>query len=143
MHKPTKEEIETVLQSHAEWLKHSSKGKQADFSNMDLSDANLSRANLSRANLSRANLSDANLTDANLTDAYLTDADLSNANLFGANLSCTYLNKFKGNRYLIVSNHLPDCAPTELDLDRIIQKSYNFHCNYDDYLKLISVFDID
>ncbi len=103
MHKPTKEEIETVLQSHAEWLKGNSKGKRADFSNMDL----------------------------------------TNANLFGANLSCTYLNKFKGNRYLIVSNHLPDCAPTELDLDRIIQKSYNFHCNYDDYLKLVSELDTD
>jgi len=92
----TKDELNTILEKHALWVKSSEGGERANLSGADLRDADLSGANLSGANLRGADLRgadlryadlrDANLRDANLSDANLRDANLSDANLSGANL---------------------------------------------------------
>ena len=86
------EELKTVLDQHAKWLRGEQGGKRADLrcanlSGADLRCANLSGADLSDANLSGADLSDADLRGADLWDAYLRGANLSDANLRGADLS--------------------------------------------------------
>ncbi len=57
----TKDELKTILEKHAMWLKSSECGERANLSRANLSCADLSRANLSCADLSRANLRGANL----------------------------------------------------------------------------------
>jgi hypothetical protein len=75
-------ELKSVLDLHAKWLRGEEGGSRAN-----LCGANLSRASLRGANLSRADLRGANLYGANLSDANLRGADLIGANLCGANLS--------------------------------------------------------
>ena len=76
----TREELATMLESHAKWLRNEG-GTRADLSSADLSSAYLSGAYLSHANLSHANLSHANLSGANLSGANLSHANLSGADL--------------------------------------------------------------
>jgi hypothetical protein len=83
----TKDELASILKSHAEWLEDSNTGARAYLSRANLSGDYLSLANLSGAYLSGANLSGAYLSGANLSGADLSGADLSRANLSGANLS--------------------------------------------------------
>jgi uncharacterized protein YjbI with pentapeptide repeats len=101
----TKEEIESILESHLKWLDGNVDGVRANLSGADLSRANLSgadlsgadlsRADLSRADLSGADLSRANLSVANLSWANLSQAKLSRANLSWANLSWANLSVAK------------------------------------------------
>jgi hypothetical protein len=87
MKKISKEELATILENHAKWIRDQEGGVRADLSGADLSRANLYGADLSGANLSRANLSRADLYGANLSGANLSRANLSRADLSGANLS--------------------------------------------------------
>ena len=89
MNTHTKEELATVLEKHAKWLRGQAGGSRANLSRADLRGADLSGANLSRADLrgaylSGAYLSGAYLSGADLRGAYLSGADLSGANLSGA-----------------------------------------------------------
>jgi hypothetical protein len=83
----TKDELASILKSHAAWLRGEAGGQCANLSGADLRGANLSDANLSGADLSDAHLSRADLLRADLSDAHLSRADLRGANLRGANLS--------------------------------------------------------
>ena len=85
------EELKTIIDQHAAYLRNEVSGKHADLSRANLSGADLSRANLSRANLSGADLSRANLSGADLSRANLSRANLSGAYLSGAYLSGAYL----------------------------------------------------
>jgi hypothetical protein len=80
------DELKSVLDLHAKWLRGEEGGSRANLYGADLSDADLRRANLRRANLSDADLRRADLRDANLVGANLSGADLSYANLIGADL---------------------------------------------------------
>lgn len=81
MRRLTKEELETILDLHAKWLRGESGGVRAKLCSIDLRFADLRDANLAYANLHNADLSGANLNCA----------DLSYANLHNADLSCAYL----------------------------------------------------
>jgi uncharacterized protein YjbI with pentapeptide repeats len=85
--KPTPEELRTILDAHAKWLRGDKDGTRANLSGANLSRAYLFGANLSRAYLFGANLSGADLSGANLSGANLSGADLSRAYLSGADLS--------------------------------------------------------
>ena len=141
MNKPTVSDINKILKDHAKWLKNPHTGKQANFSGMDLSNADLPNADLSGANLTCAYLSYAYLKGANLSGANLKGANLTGANLADANLQSTYFHYLKNGCRIRVTNTLPDRHPNSLDLDQTVRGSY-FNCNYDDYLKLVSMFDI-
>jgi len=67
----TPDQIKTILDAHARWLR---------------GEPGVERADLSSANLRGANLSSADLRGANLGDADLRGADLIRADLRGANL---------------------------------------------------------
>jgi hypothetical protein len=73
------DEIKSVLDLHAKWLRDEEGGSRADLSRTNLSGANLYGANLSDADLIGANLRDANLRYANLVGANLSDASLYGA----------------------------------------------------------------
>lgn len=64
-----KDELATILEKHAKWLRGEDDGARA----------NLESANLARANLESAYLAGANLESANLESAYLEDAYLEGA----------------------------------------------------------------
>jgi hypothetical protein len=80
------DELKSVLDLHAKWLRGEEGGSRADLSRTNLSGANLIGANLRGADLRDANLRGANLYGANLYGADLIGADLRDANLIGANL---------------------------------------------------------
>jgi hypothetical protein len=81
-----RDELNTILDKHAKWLRGEDGGNRANLCDADLSSANLCGAGLRSANLCDADLSSANLCGADLSYADLCDADLSSANLCGANL---------------------------------------------------------
>jgi len=61
----TQEEIQTILDLHASWLRGEDDGKRANLSRADLSGADLTGANLTGANLSEADLTGAEWTTDN------------------------------------------------------------------------------
>jgi hypothetical protein len=89
-------DIASILDGHAKWLRDEPKGTRANLRDADLRDADLRDANLRDADLRWAdlrgadlcwaNLRCANLRDADLRGAYLRDANLRGANLRDANL---------------------------------------------------------
>jgi hypothetical protein len=79
------DELKSVLDLHAKWLRNEEGGSHADLRHAYLSGANLRRADLRRADLSYANLYGADLSHANLIGANLSGANLCGANLYGAN----------------------------------------------------------
>jgi len=101
------DELRTILNRHAAWLRGESGGERADLTRANLTRANLTRANLTGANLNRANLVEADLTRASLTGASLTgasltgadlnEASLTGADLYGANLRGVNLWNCAGN----------------------------------------------
>ena len=80
------DEIKSMLEKHAKWLKNEDGGEQADLRWADLRWADLRGANFSEANFSEANLRGANLSRADLREANLREADLRGANLRGADI---------------------------------------------------------
>ena len=87
----TRDEINTIIDRHAAWLRGDPSGQRANLSGANLYGANLRGANLygadlRSANLSSADLRSANLYGANLYGANLYGADLRGADLYGANL---------------------------------------------------------
>jgi hypothetical protein len=82
----TPEEIRTVLDKHAAWLRGDDNGIRADLRGAYLGGANLRGAYLRGAYLGGANLGGANLGGADLRGAYLRGANLGGANLRNANL---------------------------------------------------------
>ena len=129
----------------------------ANLSRADLSRANLRYANLSRANLSRANLRDADLRNANLDGANFRDADLRDTkNIPYIPLECPSEGSFIGWKKInkiLIKLEIPEDArrssattkkcrcdkakvldfydlnSTELNIDKIINHSYNM-CEY-------------
>jgi hypothetical protein len=85
------DELKSVLDLHAKWLRGEEGGSRANLYGADLYGADLSDANLYGADLSGADLSYANLIGADLRGADLSRADLRRANLIGANLYGAYL----------------------------------------------------
>ncbi len=83
----TPEEIKTLLDLHAKWLRGESDGAYADLAEANLTDADLTGADLRGANLRVANMTDANLRGADLRGANLRSADLAGANLTDADLA--------------------------------------------------------
>ncbi len=81
-----KQQIESVLKKHKDWLSLIEGGERANLCGADLRGADLRDANLRGADLRDANLCDANLCDADLRGANLCDANLCDADLRGANL---------------------------------------------------------
>ena len=84
-----REEVDEILKEHAKWLKDNTKGKQADFHEVDVSMTDfcgddLRYADFSRANLFGADLRYARLNGADLSYACLRDADLRDTDLRGA-----------------------------------------------------------
>ena len=73
----TAEQIQTILDLHARWLRGEAEGRRADLSRADLSDADLSGADLRGADLRVAVLRDADLRGADLSRAVLRGADIS------------------------------------------------------------------
>ena len=132
-------------------------GMRANLRGANLRYANLRYANLSRANLSRANLSDADLRNANLDGANLRDADLRDAkNIPYIPLECPSEGSFIGWKKInkiLIKLEIPEDArrssattkkcrcdkakvlgfydlnSTELNIDKIINNSYNT-CEY-------------
>ena len=132
-------------------------GMRANLRGANLRYANLRYANLSRANLSRANLSDADLRNANLRNANLRDADLRDAkNIPYIPLECPSEGSFIGWKKInkiLIKLEIPEDArrssattkkcrcdkakvlgfydlnSTELNIDKIINNSYNT-CEY-------------
>ena len=97
--KPTREEIETILNNHKHWLLDDCQGWQnmrAVLSGAVLSGAVLSGADLSGADLSGADLRSAVLSGAVLSGADLRSAVLSGAVLSGADLRSAVLSGAKG-----------------------------------------------
>ena len=72
----TLDELVTILEPHAKWLRGDPNGKRANLVGANLLSANLLSANLRSANLSGANLVGADLSGANLRSANLLSADL-------------------------------------------------------------------
>ena len=92
----TQEELASILDLHAKWLRGENGGIRADLRDTNLRYANLRYANLRYADLRYADLRDANLRDtdmrgASLRYADLRYADLRDTDLRGANLSDTDL----------------------------------------------------
>ena len=83
----TKEQLQAILDAHAEYLKTGDQAERADLSEANLSGADLSGAYLSGAYLSGADLSGADLSRADLRGADLRGADLRGADLRRADLS--------------------------------------------------------
>jgi uncharacterized protein YjbI with pentapeptide repeats len=83
----TKDELATILDKHAKWLRGEEGGAGANLAGAYLDGANLAGANLAGANLARANLAGAYLAGANLARANLAWANLAWANLAGAYLA--------------------------------------------------------
>ena len=130
---------------------------RANLRGANLRYANLRYANLSRANLSRANLRDADLRNANLDGANLRDADLRDAkNIPYIPLECPSEGSFIGWKKInkiLIKLEIPEDArrssattkkcrcdkakvlgfydlnSTELNIDKIINNSYNT-CEY-------------
>lgn len=101
MRKISEEELNKILEEHAEWLstRHTAKtrGNCANFSNLDLRHANFDCADLRDAwffgsdlilaNFSNAKLRGAKFKQANLRSAVLCGADMYGADLRGTNLA--------------------------------------------------------
>ena len=130
---------------------------RANLRGANLRYANLRYANLSRANLSRANLRDADLRNANLDGANFRDADLRDAkNIPYIPLECPSEGSFIGWKKInkiLIKLEIPEDArrssattkkcrcdkakvlgfydlnSTELNIDKIINNSYNT-CEY-------------
>ena len=130
---------------------------RANLRGANLSDANLRYANLSRANLRDADLRDADLRNANLDGANLRDADLRDAkNILYIPLECPSEGSFIGWKKInkiLIKLEIPEDArrssattkkcrcdkakvlgfydlnSTELNIDKIINNSYNT-CEY-------------
>lgn len=81
------EELQKVIQDHAEWLRVYKDNYDRDEAQIDKRRANLNKADLSGANLSNVDLSRANLDEADLSEGSLWSADLSGAKLKDADLS--------------------------------------------------------
>ena len=75
----TPEELQTILNSHRQWLQDSATGARADLRYADLREAHLRGAHLREANLTGASLTGADLTEAGLRGADLRGADLTGA----------------------------------------------------------------
>ena len=147
--------LNEILENHNHYLRRDVKGLAGMRAN--LRGANLRYANLSRANLSRANLSDADLRNANLRNANLRDADLRDAkNIPYIPLECPSEGSFIGWKKInkiLIKLEIPEDArrssattkkcrcdkakvlgfydlnSTELNIDKIINNSYNT-CEY-------------
>ena len=78
------DELKTVIDLHAKWLRDEPGGQQANLHGANLHGADLRRADLRKADLSGANLHGADLSGANLSWANLHGADLRGADLSGA-----------------------------------------------------------
>ena len=88
MREISREELEKILDDHADWLKSGRKqGVRADLCEANLRGANLYGANLSETDLREAKLSTANLREANLNKANLNKANLNKGTLNKADLS--------------------------------------------------------
>ena len=88
LRKITREELDTILKNHEQWLiTPGTKGKRANLTYTDLSYTDLSGVNLSGAILVCTDSSGANLAKANLSFTSLPCANLSGANLSGATLA--------------------------------------------------------
>lgn len=95
MRKPTKAEVNKILEDHNLWRGDRSKGKKADFSNLNLTGFNFDEislcsvsfedSNLTKASFRKTNLYGANLNGARLYEANFEGAELERANLEGAN----------------------------------------------------------
>ena len=90
--KPSKEELDKILDSHSKWLADPQKGQQAILCSLDLSQLDLSKVNLSKAVLEKVDLTDAILSDAIFDEAWLDgsifkDAKLGEASFINAELS--------------------------------------------------------
>ena len=131
--------------------------RNANLDGANLRDANLDGANLRNANLDGANLRDADLRDANLDEANLRDADLGGAkNILYIPLECPSEGSFIGWKKInkiLIKLEIPEDArrssattkkcrcdkakvlgfydlnSTELNIDKIINNSYNT-CEY-------------
>ena len=147
--------LNEILENHNHYLKRDVKGLASMRAN--LRGANLRYANLSRANLSRANLRDADLRNANLDGANFRDADLRDAkNIPYIPLECPSEGSFIGWKKInkiLIKLEIPEDArrssattkkcrcdkakvlgfydlnSTELNIDKIINNSYNT-CEY-------------
>ena len=147
--------LNEILENHNHYLKRDVKGLASMRAN--LRGANLRYANLRYANLSRANLRDADLRNANLDGANLRDADLRDAkNIPYIPLECPSEGSFIGWKKInkiLIKLEIPEDArrssattkkcrcdkakvlgfydlnSTELNIDKIINNSYNT-CEY-------------
>ena len=107
----TTDELKTILDQHALWLKDEGGGVKADLQGADLQGAylqcaNLQCANLHGANLQGANLQGADLRGANLQYADLQYADLQCADLQGADLDYSCLPLWCGSKKMIVDRRI-------------------------------------
>jgi len=66
MFRPTKKEIAKIVKDHENWVIGKSKGKRAEFSNMDLGSRTLSFLDLSGADFVNCDLTNANFEDSRL-----------------------------------------------------------------------------
>jgi Pentapeptide repeats (8 copies) len=115
----TADEIKSILELHAKWLKGLADGKRAKLTDADLTDADLTDADLTDAVLTDANLTGAVLTGAVLTGAVLTGADLTGAKLTdavltGAVLTGADLTPIRDDIYAVLSS-----APAEVEALRL------------------------
>jgi len=83
----TKEELQTVINKHRDWLNDTPGGSRADLTGAYLEGAYLTGADLRGADLTGADLRGADLRGADLTGADLRGADLRGAYLRGAYLT--------------------------------------------------------
>ena len=147
--------LNEILENHNHYLRRDVKGLASIRAN--LRGANLRYANLSRANLRGADLRDADLSYANLSCANLRDADLRDAkNIPYIPLECPSEGSFIGWKKInkiLIKLEIPEDArrssattkkcrcdkakvlgfydlnSTELNIDKIINHSYNT-CEY-------------
>ena len=107
------DEIEKILEDHADWLLERDGGKMADLREANLRGANLWRADLRGADLSGANLRGANLSGANLRGANLREAIYDYLTV-GFNLACPEVGSFhafkKCQDGLVVELFVPETA---------------------------------
>ena len=85
MHKFASDELQHVLQEHAQWIKSEGKfGKQADLRGCDLRFSDLRFSDLRGCNLRGCNLQDSDLRFSNLQDSDLRGCNLRFSNLQGS-----------------------------------------------------------
>lgn len=114
MKKMTDEELETILDLHAKWLRGESDGVRAELRDVDLSHNNLSSKDLREVCLENVILEESSLLKVNLSHAILKYVNLQAANLAYAKFDSATL--FKVNLKYANIRHANFCGASFYDV---------------------------